>query len=85
MIDREAEEAAAGSEGLVMLPHLSGASNPEYNSMARGVFYGMTLEHEKEHFSRAILEAVAYMLRRNIEQIEGIGENVSGILSMGRG
>ena len=85
LIDREAEEAAAGSEGLVILPHLSGASNPEYNSMARGVFYGMTLGHERKHFSRAILEAVAYMLRRNIEQIEGIGENVSGIYSMGGG
>lgn len=85
LIDREAELAPAGSEGLVMLPHLSGASNPEYNAMARGVFYGMTLGHERKHFSRAILEAVAYMLRRNVEQIEGIGETVSGIYSMGGG
>lgn len=85
LIDREAERTAAGSEGLLMLPHLSGASNPEYNSRARGVFYGMTLGHERKHFSRAILESVAYMLRRNVEQIEGLGQKVSGIYSMGGG
>ena len=45
----------------------------------------MTLGHERKHFSRAILESVAYMLRRNVEQIEGLGQKVSGIYSMGGG
>ena len=85
LIDREAMEAPAGSNGLIMLPHLSGASNPEYNANAKGVFYGMTLGHDRKHFSRAILEAIAYMLRRNIEQIEGLGQKVTGIYSMGGG
>lgn len=84
-IDREAGKISPGSQGLLMLPHLSGAGNPEYNPLARGVFYGMTLGHGREHFSRAILEAVAYMLRRNTEQIQGLGQEITGIYSMGGG
>ena len=47
LIDREAEEAAAGSEGLVMLPHLSGASNRNITLWREGYFIGMTLGHER--------------------------------------
>lgn len=84
-IDEDALKAPPGSGGLVMLPHLMGASNPEYNSQARGVFYGFSLNHDKTHFSRAVMESVAYMLRRNLEQLEGLGCPVKKIDSMGGG
>jgi xylulokinase len=67
-------EVAPGADGLLMLPHLQGSVNPVYNSDARGVFSGFSLSHHKGHFVRAILEAVAFMLRRNLDQI-----NLSGI------
>lgn len=85
LADKEAETVPAGCDGLVMLPHLSGASNPEYNSLAKGVFYGVTLKHGRPHFSRAILESVAFMLRRNLEQVESLGQPVDVVYSMGGG
>lgn len=85
MADKEAAMVNPGCDGLVMLPHLSGASNPEYNSKAKGVFYGVTLKTGRPHFSRAILESVAFMLRRNLEQIEELGQPVHVIYSMGGG
>jgi len=74
-----------GAEGLTMLPHLMGAFSPEYEPEARGVFYGFTLHHGRPHFVRAVLEAVAFMLRRNLELLAGAGAAASEIRSHGGG
>jgi xylulokinase len=74
-----------GSEGLTMLPHLQGAFSPEYEPRARGVFSGFTLGHEKGHFVRAILESVAFMLRRNLELLAAAGAGAAEVHSHGGG
>lgn len=80
-----AADVAPGAGGLTMLPHLSGAFSPEYEPAARGVFFGFTLGHGREHFIRAILEGVAFMLRRNIELLQGIGASAHEVRSHGGG
>ncbi len=80
-----AADVPPGSEGLLMLPHLMGAFSPEYEPQARGAFYGFTLRHGKGHFVRAVLEAVAFMLRRNIELLERAGAPAAEIRSHGGG
>ncbi len=74
-----------GAEGLTMLPHLMGAFSPEYEPEARGVFYGFTLHHGRPHFVRAVLESVAFMLRRNLELLAGAGAAATQIRSHGGG
>jgi len=85
LMTRAAQGVPAGSEGLVMLPHLEGAFCPEYNSAARAVFFGATLGHTKAHFVRAVLEAVAYVLKRNLDLLEDFGIPVREVRSMGGG
>jgi D-xylulose kinase len=85
LLGAEAALVPAGCEGLVMLPHLQGAMAPEANPAAKGVFYGFTLRHSRGHFTRAIMEAVCFIVRRNIEVIEGIGVPVKEIRSLGGG
>ena len=85
LMTRAAGEAPAGSDGLVVLPHLEGASCPEFNPAARAVFFGATLRHTKAHFARGIMESVAYMLKKNLDLVEGLGINVAEIRSMGGG
>ena len=75
----------AGSDGLIMLPHLMGAFSPEPNLQARGSFTGFTLSHTRAHFVRALLEGVAFMLRRNLETIERTGIPIHEIRSTGGG
>ncbi len=75
----------AGCEGLTMLPHLMGAFSPEYNMDARGVFYGFTLRHTKAHFARAILESIAFMLKRNLDFMQSLGVVVEQVRSTGGG
>ena len=76
---------APGADGLTMLPHLMGAFSPEYEPGARGAFYGFTLHHGKGHFVRAVLEAVAFMLRRNLELLASAGTQAREIRSHGGG
>ena len=79
----KAAKVSAGSDGLIMLPHLSGMFSPQVNPEAKGVFYGITMAHRKEHFVRAILESVAFALRDNIELLEESGVECRNITSLG--
>jgi xylulokinase len=74
-----------GADGLTMLPHLAGAFSPEYDPLARGVFFGFGLGHGKGHFVRAILESIAFMLRRNVELLADAGAAADAIHSHGGG
>jgi sugar (pentulose or hexulose) kinase len=80
-----AEPVPPGCSGLTMLPHLAGAFSPEYVPSARGVFAGFTLAHTRGHFVRAVLESVAFMLRRNLELLDAAGAPAREIRSHGGG
>lgn len=72
-----------GCEGLILLPHFSGMNSPDVNPEARGVLYGLTTAHRKAHFTRAILESVAFALRDNVELLVGSGIHCAGVTSLG--
>lgn len=67
VLDKEAETAPAGSEGLIYLPYLTGERCPLQDPNARGVFFGIHSRHHRGHFSRAVMEGVAYSLRQVYE------------------
>ena len=82
------EQAAAvspGSDGLIVLPHFSGMNSPDVNPEAKGVFWGISTAHRKGHFIRAILEAVAFALRDNLDLLAQSGIDGREIISTGGG
>jgi len=83
LLTAEASGIPPGSDGLILLPHFMGAASPEFNPDAKGVLFGLTPYHGKGHFVRAIMESVAYMLRRNVELLEELGIKVMEIRSTG--
>ena len=86
IIDEEVENIAAGANGLIALPYLTGSLQPVQDADARGIFFGFGLEHKRPHFLRAVFESVAFMLRENIELIEKAGKlKVNSIISLGGG
>jgi len=85
LIGKEVAKVPPGCEGLVMLPHLQGAMAPEANPKAKGVFYGFTLKHTKAYFARAIMEAIACIVRRNIDILEELRIPVNEIRVLGGG
>jgi xylulokinase len=80
-----AAQIPAGSDGLVMLPHLAGAGSPEFNTECKGVYAGFTLHMQKAHFVRAIMESVAAMICKNLEALKAENVKIEQILALGGG
>lgn len=85
LMDEEASSVPPGSDGVLMLPHLMGAVCPEFNPNARGCYFGFSLSSTKAHFIRALLEAVALMLKKNLDILEELGIEIREIRAIGGG
>ncbi|MFL5797369.1 MAG: FGGY-family carbohydrate kinase [Actinomycetota bacterium] len=85
LLCKEAERVPPGSDGVVFLPAMQGAMAPEWNGAARGVFYGLSLSHGREHLTRAILEGSAFGLRDILEAMRGAGLAVRRLTIVGGG
>ena len=56
----EAVKVNPGSEGLLFLPYLLGERAPIWNADARGMYFGINIKHERQHFIRATIEGILY-------------------------
>lgn len=79
----DAADIPAGSERLIFLPYLAGERAPIWDPQARGVFFGLSLDHKQAHLTRSILEAAAFTLCHLISHIETAGGQVNEIRSIG--
>lgn len=73
LLNMQAEKVAIGCDGLVILPYLMGERTPIWDAYARGVIFGLSLNHTKGHLVRAMMEAVAYALYDSYELIKQSG------------
>ena len=74
LVEELVEEVGAGSDGLIFLPYLTGERAPHWNADVKGVFFGLTLQHRREHLMRAMLEGVIYQMAsvaRSLEAVAG--------------
>ncbi len=68
-----ARDISPGSEGLLFMPYLTGERTPYPDPLARAGFIGITIRHTFEHFTRAVLEGVAFGLRDSFELMKNVG------------
>jgi xylulokinase len=73
-LDTLAEGIPAGSDGLIVLPYFLGEKTPVLDPQARGVFFGMTLFHNRYHLYRAALEGVVYGFKHHVHVLRERGE-----------
>ncbi len=69
----ETEELARkleSNEGLYFVPAFAGLGAPYWDQFARGLIIGITRGTGREHLARATLEAIAYLTRDVIEEME---------------
>jgi gluconokinase len=78
-----AEEVAPGSDGLIFLPLLAGERAPYWNANARGVFFGMSLYHQKKHMIRSVLEGVMYRIHSVLSALEELSGPTKEIRASG--
>jgi xylulokinase len=85
ILTEEAAKVEPGCEGLIFLPYLIGERTPHGDANAKGVFFGLTLRHKKEHIVRSVMEGVTFGMRDSLEIIRGLGLNVGQITATGGG
>jgi xylulokinase len=85
ILTKEASQVDAGCEGLVFLPYLIGERTPHGDANAKGVFFGLTLRHKKEHLVRSVMEGVTFGMRDSLEIIKNLGLDVGQIRATGGG
>jgi gluconokinase len=78
-----AMEVSSGADGLICLPFFAGERSPYWNMNARGVFFGLTLNHDARHMARALMEGVAYRLRSIRDVLDELGVDVKEIRASG--
>jgi gluconokinase len=62
----------AGSDGLILLPFFLGERAPNWNADARGVLFGLNLNHGKNHITRATIEGVCYRMHSILQALEQV-------------
>jgi xylulokinase len=84
----EAEAAALppGADGLLLTPWWLGSMTPYWDNDARGVMIGLSAEHGRGHFYRAMMEGIALEQALGIGKIEAaLGVPVTEIVAIGGG
>jgi xylulokinase len=61
-LDEMAAKVAPGSGGMMFHPYLQGELTPYNDAKLRASFTGISSSHNKSHFTRAVLEGVAFSL-----------------------
>ena len=82
-LDSLAAKIAAGSDGVVFLPYMSGERSPIWDAAAKGVFYGLDYTKTMAHMARSCLEGAAFSLLHNIEIAEACGVEINELRAMG--
>lgn len=59
---RDVKEVPPGSGGLVTLPYFAGERTPINDPLAKGMIFGLTLEHTRAHLYRSALESVGFAI-----------------------
>jgi xylulokinase len=75
----------AGSDGLLWTPYLLGERTPHLDGTATAAFVGITATTTRAHFTRAVLEGVAYSLKDTFTLFSELGIPVKGVRLGGGG
>jgi len=57
-----AEKIGVVSDDLLFIPYILGERAPVWNAHAKGIFFGLSINHTKAHLIRAAMEGVTYNL-----------------------
>lgn len=85
LMNAEARTAPPGSDGLVVLPFLMGERTPIWDVDARGVVFGLSLNHTRGHLIRAMMESVAYALYDSFRIIADTGQKINAPIVLNEG
>lgn len=72
VMNADAESSPTGANGVVLLPHFEGSAAPNWNNLAKGVFFNLSIGSSRGDLCRAILEGIALEITENLCLMEGL-------------
>lgn len=85
ILTQEAESVKPGAERLIFLPYLTGERCPYPDPFARGVFFGIGLNHNRSHFVRSIIEGISFGLNDSLNILRELGVKPDSVKISGGG
>lgn len=64
---------------MIFLPYLTGERAPRWNADVKGVFFGLSRRHRREHLIRAVMEGVMYQMcsvQKAMEEVAGAPDEI---------
>ena len=84
-LDEAAARLSPRRDDPIFLPYLCGERTPHLDPAARGVFFGLSLEHSQLQLYRAVMEGVAFALKDALLLLESLHLPVERIVASGGG
>lgn len=85
-LELQAAGLPVGADGLMLMPYWGGVMTPYWDADARGIMIGLSSEHGRGHFYRAMMEGIALDEAMGLQGIEQVtGEKVDELLTIGGG
>ncbi len=85
IMNLEADRIKPGCDGLIVLPYFQGERTPIWDPYVRGMVFGLSFNHTRGHFIRAIMEGAGYAFRHNYNLIKNSGIKITLPLVMSEG
>jgi len=70
---------------LIFLPYLVGTNAPEMDESVSGLFFGLRAECDAYDMAAAVMEGVAFLLRKNCDAVRAAGTEIQYIIATGGG
>ena len=84
-IAKLADGIPAGSDGLTILPYFSGERTPINDPNAKGMIFGLNLQHTRAHIYKALLEGVGYGINQHFEIFDALNMGTKKVMAVGGG
>jgi len=85
LMNMQAAQSPVGANNLLFLPHLLGERSPRWNPNARGVYFGLTVKHNRSDIIRATLEGITLNLCVILRAFEEQGAKIDAMRVIGGG
>lgn len=72
-------------EEILILPHFTVTGTPHFDTQSRGIIAGLTLTSTRQDIASAILSAVTYEMKLNLEVLESSGQTIKRLRATGGG
>ncbi|MFC2159894.1 L-fuculokinase [Actinomycetota bacterium] len=70
---------------IFFIPNFAGSSNPDFNTEAKGLFYGLSLDSKRNDLMQGLIEGLCFEVRAHIEGFEKAGIKIESLRAVGGG